>query len=557
VELKSINFDITAELICNQKSPPFTQNDERPALYGLISLLVFWKLFGRLGKKKINKNYLLIPNIFANIIRAVPGNVAQRYYFFQLSSYSLSFLITSRPAGWIVAEVYNFIASLTKLLNQNQKFMYLPNVIILGGSDEEIAYVERDLGEDFHLVAQPFHFRPEQMQAKPLPIAILLIHRPPRQNATLKVEQIRKKIPGIPTFVLAYNPRPEDIISIFRSGAADFLIYPPSKDELKSRLRRISFTASPSLQKAPGLRHNLGQSLRRFLSGEWWKEWEGTPALWSPSLGIQPGLDISKPLYDEGKCAHDLTVRFFGRLNIEAGGKKPEVLPAKKTRSLLAYLLLFHQRPVHREILMYRFWGNTSPSSARNSLNVSIHEIRSWFRNVMPGRELILFENESYSVNPELDLATDTGQFTSFWQRGRAIELAQGLESALGAYNKAAALYRGDLLEEMPYEEWCESERENFRETYLLILNRLGAHFFNEGIFSVAIQVYRKMLEKDPCLEDVHRRLIIAYYQMGMRDRAVRQYYKCVQTLQEELQVEPSVQTKELFRRIRKEEIIE
>lgn len=66
----------------------------------------------------------------------------------------------------------------------------------------------------------------------------------------------------------------------------------------------------------------------------------------------------------------------------------------------------------------------------------------------------------------------------------------------------------------------------------------------------MAEKVFRMMLEKDDCLENIHRKLILCYYQLGRRDLAIRQYHKCVEALQKELNIEPSLSTKELFQLI-------
>jgi DNA-binding SARP family transcriptional activator len=59
--------------------------------------------------------------------------------------------------------------------------------------------------------------------------------------------------------------------------------------------------------------------------------------------------------------------------------------------------------------------------------------------------------------------------------------------------------------------------------------------------------VCRKILAKDPCIEENHPRLIICYQNLGMRDIAIRQFYLCEETLKKELSVRPSDYTRSLF----------
>jgi DNA-binding SARP family transcriptional activator len=62
------------------------------------------------------------------------------------------------------------------------------------------------------------------------------------------------------------------------------------------------------------------------------------------------------------------------------------------------------------------------------------------------------------------------------------------------------------------------------------------------------------MLEKDECQESVHRRLMLCYLKLGLRDRALRQYARCVEVMRRELNVEPTAETKRLCDEIRRVE---
>jgi DNA-binding SARP family transcriptional activator len=59
------------------------------------------------------------------------------------------------------------------------------------------------------------------------------------------------------------------------------------------------------------------------------------------------------------------------------------------------------------------------------------------------------------------------------------------------------------------------------------------------------------MLEKDQCLEEVHRRLMECYANQGVTDKAIRQYELCKKILRRELDTQPSESTELLFREIR------
>ena len=60
-----------------------------------------------------------------------------------------------------------------------------------------------------------------------------------------------------------------------------------------------------------------------------------------------------------------------------------------------------------------------------------------------------------------------------------------------------------------------------------------------------------KILRYDKAREHTHRRLMRLHYLSGNRTAALRQYRKCIEILREELDVEPSQSTVQLFQSIR------
>jgi DNA-binding SARP family transcriptional activator len=182
---------------------------------------------------------------------------------------------------------------------------------------------------------------------------------------------------------------------------------------------------------------------------------------------------------------------------------------------------------------------------------VALHAIRKCFEKVAPNVEVIAFQDECYQLNPKLMVERDVDLFEQYWKKGRQIELENGMEAAIDTYHQAFAFYRGDFLEELPYQEWAERERDKFRETWLVILDRLSAHFFEKGRYQICLNLCKKILEKDECIEETHRRLMECYVRLGMREMAIRQYQKCKLSLSEELSVAPGKATCELYEKIR------
>ena len=394
-----------------------------------------------------------------------------------------------------------------------------------------------------------YQLKPPDLYPKPL--MLLIIAGRDFIPALLTLQLLRQKLPDTPLFFLAENPKKEDIIDAYQNGVDHFFLLPLETEKFTSvvfaHLRRKKQSVL-----VPSLKGWFSRLHKWFQFGKKDTLRPPPPLLQANSLGRQPIRSTLLPKVASG-ASSDLSVFFFGKLTIRLKGKELPNLPGEKINALFAYLLYHHQKPLHREVLMTKFWGNTSPSSARNSLNVAIHNLRRHINDYFPGNDILQYNNDNYLINTELEVMTDKDLFLYYWRKGLSLESKEGITKALPAFQKAAALYRGDFLEDFFYEEWCEIERDNLKETYLLLLDRLGTHYMLEGEYAIAVEYFKKMLAKDACLEDVHRKMIFCYYQSGLRDLAIKQFYKCALSLQKELKIEPSQQTQELFRLINAE----
>ena len=65
-----------------------------------------------------------------------------------------------------------------------------------------------------------------------------------------------------------------------------------------------------------------------------------------------------------------------------------------------------------------------------------------------------------------------------------------------------------------------------------------------------AVEWYRRALDADELREDVHRRIMQCYSQSGQRSKALAQYTRCVETLRDQLNLEPAMETQQLYERI-------
>lgn len=241
----------------------------------------------------------------------------------------------------------------------------------------------------------------------------------------------------------------------------------------------------------------------------------------------------------------------LGDFQVYLQGNPVENWPNSKGKLLFKYLILYHNKPIPKEVLMECFWPESDQQLARNNLNVTIYNLRQTLRKTDPEFSYILFKDDCYLLNPDLDIWIDFEVFEDHYQRGRRLEAAGELDEALREYSIAESLYQGELFEYARYEDWPVTQRQCLRDAYLYLWDRLSQQFLDMGNYITCAALCHKMLLVDSCCEDAHRRLMQCYLRQGQHYLALRQYSACVEVHQKELDTIPGPETVALYEEIR------
>ncbi len=211
----------------------------------------------------------------------------------------------------------------------------------------------------------------------------------------------------------------------------------------------------------------------------------------------------------------------------------------KKTAGLLAYLATRPNQACSRDRLADLLWGDGAPEQARHSLRQALLMLRRSLAEISPA--LVRAEGQMLSLEAaEVDVAAFARRVS---------------EGSAGSLEEAAALYRGEFLEdlhvnEVAFQDWVGGERERLRELAVEALARLLQHQRRSSAVEPAIQTALRLLRLDRTQEVVHRTLIRLYTRQGRRAEALRQYHACVGVLRGELGVEPEPETVRLRREL-------
>ena len=251
-----------------------------------------------------------------------------------------------------------------------------------------------------------------------------------------------------------------------------------------------------------------------------------------------------------------LTVYCLGPFRVYQDDELVNDWPSGKGKCIFKYMVANRDRPIPKEVLMDLFWRDSDPEAARNNLNVAIYGLRQAFRAARPDFSHILFEDDSYLFNPGMEVWGDAEEFVGHFEAGQTLGRNGKLAKAMREYEIAEELYQGDFLEEDLYSDWPIPQREGLMDNYFAMLDRLSRYCLEEKRYASCIHLCRKILTKDHCREDAHRRLMRCYSEQGQRNLALRQYHICLEKLREELDVPPMDETVMLYRRIRNGESV-
>ena len=264
---------------------------------------------------------------------------------------------------------------------------------------------------------------------------------------------------------------------------------------------------------------------------------------------VAPAFRPNPPLSTDEENA-DLFIHFFGVLRMTASAKKVANIPGCRLKSLLAYLLYHKKSCISRDRLRRCFWQEFSTDSGRNNLNVSITHLRRHFQPVL-NSEIVTSQNDCFIINPLLNVQSDAHTFLEFYEQAKRYERTTDSIRALNYYKKTIDTYKSEFLEDLWEEEWTIPVREELQEKYITALSFVSNYQIENRQFELAIECLRKILSKDNCWEEAHRKLMVCYTESGKIDRAIRQFQECERILNEKLGVAPSKSTVELFKKLK------
>ena len=217
----------------------------------------------------------------------------------------------------------------------------------------------------------------------------------------------------------------------------------------------------------------------------------------------------------------------------------------------MARYLLAQAHPIPRERLVELLWPEVDPEAGRRNLHQAVYSLRRTLRRLQPDLRHIVFENDCYCLNPDLEVWCDVREFEALVEEGHRLARAGYPEDALGDYTAAERLYRGEYLEDTPCEEWALAERDYLAALHSEAMHRAAELNVALGRVEEGIGCARRLLVRQPADEVAHQVVIRGQLAAGHRGEALRQYRSCERALEREYGLSPSPETASLFEGLR------
>jgi LuxR family maltose regulon positive regulatory protein len=235
-----------------------------------------------------------------------------------------------------------------------------------------------------------------------------------------------------------------------------------------------------------------------------------------------------------------LVIRALGNPEVSVNGQVIS-MPEWRTQSVrdLFFFFLYRQDAVTKEQVGVALWPETRDAQALKArFKNEIYRLR---RAV--GRDVIVFDDEYYRFNREMDYEYDVEAFDSHLSRFSSTD---DLSNRTEHLQKAVDLYQGSYLADVT-DDWAVPERERLNRLYANALEELAYRYLNTNQLDRCLSICQLALQRDRFHEAIYQIEMRAYAAMGDRSAVAREYQAC-KTALHELGIPPSTETELIYR---------
>ncbi|MFW5790591.1 MAG: BTAD domain-containing putative transcriptional regulator [Bacillota bacterium] len=241
--------------------------------------------------------------------------------------------------------------------------------------------------------------------------------------------------------------------------------------------------------------------------------------------------------------AEPLEVYTLGNFKIRQGSETitENIQKISKRWKLLQYLIVHANREVSRDelIMVLQLNNNDDPEGALTAL---VYRLRKLLNNSDTADDYIRTLGSAYSFNKETEYWFDAEEFANICANTCKL-ITQDSEEAVGAFNQALKLYKGDFLQEAKSEEWVWSKRNHYRDILVDTMIKMDEFLRDRGEFEKALEFYDRLNEFVFFDEMIIRGLIQTMVDAGKYSQAKKKYDEIIKLYEDNgLKIPPELE---------------
>ncbi len=228
----------------------------------------------------------------------------------------------------------------------------------------------------------------------------------------------------------------------------------------------------------------------------------------------------------------------LGPLEVTRGDRRVDPTSPKQ-RALLIDLLIHRGETIGRDRLIEDLWGDDPPVTAAGVLQNYVSQLRRAL-----GPDAVRTVGAGYAAGDQL--VVDVDDLEAHLERAYAARASGDTETVRAAAAAARALWRGEALADVTFEQFAQAEIGRLAELRAAALELQLEAEIAAGRPDAAVASLEAAVAAQPLRERLWWLLMLALYRSGRQGDALRGYQRARTVLGEELGIEPSPELRAL-----------
>ncbi|WP_307065395.1 BTAD domain-containing putative transcriptional regulator [Alkalibacillus filiformis] len=259
-------------------------------------------------------------------------------------------------------------------------------------------------------------------------------------------------------------------------------------------------------------------------------------------------LDLGQLEHHPG---YTLQIKALGSFEVKRGRQFIQDWQRDKAKELLELFVTKRHKVLTKEEIFDDLWPGETEESANKKFKVTLNSLLKVLepkRRVRQDSYFIERNGSSYRINPESTYVLDLDEFERYVEAGLVEQVASKSRDLLV---KGLTLYDGDYLAHRRTSDWVVSERERIQVQYLQAAEKLAQIATRLEEYELCLRWCFKILQIDQTWEEAYRLIMYSYDRQNNRPQAIKWFKKCQSVLKEELDIEPTQATIDMYELIK------